>query len=138
MARQIYSFAVTVSAGTAKTAPASFDLTIPTRQVDELEVLVPPGPSGQVGFTIGVSGTPIIPYNAAEWIVTDDEKIRWPLEDYPDSGDWTLSAYNTGAYDHTLYVRLLCSLVSSSPAPPPTPILAASLSGGLSPLPVLS
>lgn len=119
MAKEIRSFNPTVPAGTAIDAGWSYDLTMPTRQVDLIQVRVPPGPAGHVGFAIGSAGQPIIPYNPGEWIVTDDEVIEWPLEGQFDSGAWQLFAYNTGTYNHTLYIRFLLSLVDAGAAAGP-------------------
>jgi hypothetical protein len=110
MARQIYSFAVTVPAGTAKLTPVTVPITTPVRTVTEIEVVIPPGPAGQMGFMVAMSGVPVIPYNSGEWIIGDDDKINWPLDDFPDSGDWSVVAYNTGVYDHTVYFRLLTEI----------------------------
>lgn len=116
MAREIRSFEVKVPAGTAQNAGWHQALTMPVRNVDLVEVRVPPGPNGNVGFALGSAGQPILPYNPGEWVVTNDEVVSWPLEGQFDSGAWEIFAYNTGQYDHTLYVRFLLSLVDP-PAP---------------------
>src|SRR5262245_38859499 len=112
MARDIFSFQALIPAGTAKATPVTVALTLPTRIVQELEVLTPPGPRGEVGWAIGLSGENIIPTQRGQFIVTDDEVIRWPLEGYPDSGAWQLFGYNTGVFDHTIYVRFLTAVIS--------------------------
>jgi len=104
MAAEIRQFEVTVSAGTAKTSPATTDLSMPPRIVTGVRVRVPPGPAGVVGFALGASGQRVLPWNADAWIVADDEVLDWPLEQQIDSGAWQLQAYNTGVYDHTLYL----------------------------------
>lgn len=111
MATEIREFHCTIPAGTPKTAPVSVDMSFPARIVTEIDINVPPGPAGQAGFGIGSAGTIVIPYGPQQWIVTDDEKIQWPLEDYVDSGSWTFFGYNTGKYDHTFYVRFLLQLL---------------------------
>lgn len=107
MAQEIRRFGVSIPAGTAIAAGFTADLSFPARVVRELHILVPPGPRGEVGFRIGAAGQSVIPYNAGQYIVTDNENIYWPLEGYWDSGSWTFFGYNTGQYAHAIEVRFL-------------------------------
>lgn len=116
MAQEIRSFEVLIPKGTAVDAGWSYPMVMPTRQVDMIQIRIPPGPGGTMGFSIGSAGQPIIPYNPGEWIVTDDEVIEWPLEGQFDSGAWELFGYNVDTYDHTVYVRFLVSLVNQTAA----------------------
>lgn len=113
MARQVFSFAILIPTGTLKSANFSSPMTFPDREVQEIEIRVPPGPRGEVGFAIGSSGVAILPTNAGAFIVTDDERINWPVEEQHDSGSWTLFGYNTGQFDHTIYVRFLVTMPGS-------------------------
>src|SRR5487761_287165 len=105
------------------------DLVMPPRIVVEIDIKVPPGPRGEMGFALWASGLTVIPEQASTWIVADDEEISWPLQDQIDSGGWQLAAYNLGQYDHTVYLRFLVS-PTTSPAVGvgPQPIPAAQLS----------
>lgn len=114
MSREIRAYSCVVPAGTTLVAPASFDLSFPPRQVDTLEIVVPPGPSGTVGFAVQNSNVTVIPYDSDEFLVMSNEKVSWPLDGYIDSGSWNLLAYNTGTLDHTIYVRFLLSLPGSN------------------------
>jgi hypothetical protein len=136
MAREIRRFTVTVPAGTAIATPQVTALTMPSRVVRELEVVVPPGPRGQVGFALGSTGVAVIPVNAGAWLVTDNETIRWPLEGFWDSGSWQMRAYNTGRYPHTLEVRFLVDLVGSpnNVSQPIDPGLLATVAGTAAPI----
>lgn len=116
MAREVRSFQVTIPAGTAKAANFSAAMSMPDREVVELEVRVPPGPRGEMGFAIGAAGVPILPYQAGAFIITDDERINWPLEEQITSGAWQLFGYNTGDFDHTVYVRFLLNVPGQSVA----------------------
>ena len=107
VATEVHTFPVTIPAGTTQAAPLTFSLAMPPRQVVEIDVLVPPGPRGEVGWAIGAAGVPVLPAEAGAYIVTDDEVIHWPLESQINSGAWQMFAYNTGLYNHTLYVRIL-------------------------------
>jgi hypothetical protein len=107
MAREVRNFAVTIPAATLTTAPYVEDLTMPARQVIEVRVRVPPGPSGLVGWALGSAGERVLPWGEGQWIVADDEAISWPLEGQIESGAWQLQGYNLGVYDHTVYVTFL-------------------------------
>lgn len=107
MAVQVLEYAVTTPAGTLSTGPQVTSLGFPPAQVDRIEVRVPPGPAGVLGFRIGSGGVQIIPYNDGGWVVTDDEVIGWDLTDQIESGAWQLISYNTGSLPHTVYVRFL-------------------------------
>lgn len=125
MAVEIRTFDFTIPAGTPIGAPVVLDCSFPPRIVDVIEVIVPPGPNGQVGFQVLNSQVPVIPYSAANWIVTSNEKIVWPLDNFINSGSWQVRGYNTGTQDHTVYFRFLVDLVPAA-NPPTAPTLAVS------------
>lgn len=116
MAREIRSFTLTIPAGTPQSAPVSVPMQLGARRVDQLEIIVPPGGGGLMGFAVFYSGVRIIPYLSDQWIVTAGETINWPLEDQPTNGDWQAVGYNTGANAHSVYFRFLLSLVTDKPA----------------------
>lgn len=107
MADRVYAYDVTVPAGTLEAAPQITALPIALGIVTDIEVLVPPGPSGLVGWRVQHSQETVIPYNSAEWIVTDGEVIKWPLRHFPVGNAWRMAAYNLDIYPHTMYVRML-------------------------------
>lgn len=104
MAQRIETPVVTVAAGTLSTAPVDTNLTWLQGIVERIEVIVPPGPSGLVGFAIGHSRQPIIPFSSGQWIIADDEHFDWPIENYPTGAKWFVRAYNTDIYAHSLYL----------------------------------
>ena len=125
MASEVQAFQVVSPFGTVPASGFFRPLTMPARIVERLEVRVPPGPRGEVGFSIGAAGTPILPVQLGTFIVTDNEIIDWPLENQIDSGGWSLFGYNTGRFDHTIYIRFLLQipqlqarLVTQLPIPP--------------------
>lgn len=130
MAVEVREYAVTTPAGVPSTAAQYTDLSFPPRQVTRIEVRVPPGPAGTLGFAITSGGARIIPINPGGWVVTDDEVIGWDLTDQITSGAWQLASYNTGSLPHTVYVRFLLDLVTGS-ANAPALIPAGQLSSGL-------
>ena len=128
MAREFQRFAVTIASGTLASAPLVQNVTMPPRIVRKIEVIVPPGPRGEVGFQLGFSGKQLIPYTVGQFIVTDDEKKEWDLEGFPDSGAWQVIAYNTGSFNHTLEFIFHLDLVDTSVTEAPTPVSNSDLS----------
>lgn len=116
---EVHQFAALIPAGTAKSAPVTVTMAMPPREVSEIHVRVPPGPSGLMGFQIGMAGQQIFPRNQGQFIITDDEKIEWAVRGQNDSGAWELYGYNTDVYDHTVHVRFLVSLVVPGPSQSP-------------------
>lgn len=127
MAREIREFGCIIPAGTPSDAPVTIDMSFPPRIVDEIDVRIPPGPNGLVGFQVANSGVAIIPVGGDTFLVGNDDRITWPLTDYATSGSWQLIGYNAGQYDHTIYVTFKLSLV----APAPTSTLAAPIDAAL-------
>jgi hypothetical protein len=95
-------FAVTIPAGTPKNAPVVVPCVFNDGEVIEIDVKVPPGPSGNVGFFIGAGGSQYVPRTAGAFIVPDDDYFTWPLANAITSGSWSVTAYNTDVFDHTI------------------------------------
>lgn len=112
-ASEVYTFQVTIPPGTPQTTPFRQSITIPVRQVDTLEIVVPPGPSGLMGFAITMGGVNVMPLQSGQYIVTDDQKITWPIVGLPTSGAWQLSGYNTDVWPHTVYLWFLVDQVET-------------------------
>lgn len=107
MAVEVRKFTVTTPAGTLRTAPLVTALTFPVRKVTELRARVPSGPAGALGFQFWVKGGIAVPYDPSQWIITDNETLSFPLDNFPTSGTWSMVSYNTGSYPHTVYVDFL-------------------------------
>lgn len=110
-ADEAWEFAVTVPAGTPKTAPLVTPTRFPDRRVDEIRWLVPPGPSGLAGWRITMGGVQVIPRNAGTWIIRDGHFAGTALVKLPTSGAWDVTGYNTGKYPHTIYVTFLVAML---------------------------
>lgn len=110
MAQEIREFAVLVPAGTAVTSPLVTNISFPAREVTAVSWRVPPGPSGLMGWALTSAGTPVIPIQQGAYVVTDNQSDTWDLEGYLDSGNWQVTAYNTGLYGHTVYLTFLLDL----------------------------
>jgi hypothetical protein len=129
VAIEIHEFQVLVPAGTAKAAPQITPIAIPPRVVGIIEVRIPPGPGGEVGFALGFANVQLFPRQSGIYVVTDNETVSWNITDAPDSGAWQLIAYNTGTYDHTLQVRFLVALTAGFSTHGSPPIPPGQLSG---------
>jgi len=127
MSREIRAFECVIPAGTAKAAPVTFSLAMPARIVDQIDIRIPPGPNGLMGFQLTSSGAQIIPYNAGAFVVANDERLTWPLTNQITSGAWALTGYNTGQYDHTVYVKFLLSLPGQPAGPGGADLIPADL-----------
>lgn len=121
MAQEVREFAVLVPRGTPLSAPVTTNISFPSRIVRAVSWRVPPGPSGMMGWQLTSAGTPVIPIQRLTYVVTDNQADTWPLEGYLDSGNWQVTAYNTGLYDHTVYLTFLLDLPGSATVPPPSP-----------------
>lgn len=136
MATRIEHFTVTVPAGTLLASPVNIVTAFNDGQVDEIEIRVPPGPVGLMGFQIAYGAQSIVPHDSSQWIVTDNEVINWPLVNFPTGRHWAVNGYNTDINDHTIYLRYLITEIGIAAAAqgtvvisaPPAEIVAASSS----------
>ena len=110
----VYEFQPLTPAGTAENAPNFVAMVFPNLEVDIIEWMVPAGPQGNLGWQIQADGVTIIPQNGT-WVITDDERGSWEVDELPVNGNWGLLGYNTGTYDHTVYIRFLVSPLSTTP-----------------------
>jgi len=122
MASRVEVFDVTVPAATSIVAPQATALPFDDGVVQRIEILIPPGPSGLVGFRITHSGDTVIPHDRSKWIIADDDTLKWDVENYPTGSAWGFTAYNLDIYDHTLYLRFFVVETATNVAPP-VPIL---------------
>lgn len=105
MAAEVHQFTATIPANTAKTTPVTVSLALDYYEVESIDLEVPPGPAGLMGFYIARSGQQWIPYEADEWIVWDDRYDSWYLSDQPTGSGWQVVGYNLDVYDHDVVVR---------------------------------
>lgn len=100
----VYSFAVTIPAGTPLAAPTTVNTTFAEGVVEQVDLMVPPGSSGLMGFQLWVLGGQVVPTNLGGYFIWDGRTQSLVLSDLPDSGAWQVVGYNTDIYDHTVYV----------------------------------
>jgi len=121
MAVRVLPFPVTIPAGTPESAPVTIPLALDNWVVEQIDLDVPPGPGGLVGFQVYNNGVALLPYGAGEWIIWDNKSQSFPLENLPTGSGWAVVGYNTGSYPHTINVRMHVSPPSAqAPPPPPT------------------
>lgn len=113
MAERIEIKTITTPAGTALASPLVTALDWREGHPVQVEIRVPPGPSGLVGVQFAHSGQVIIPHDDTEWLITDNEPVIWPLDGYPYNAKWTVRTYNTDVYDHTVQIRMLLNEIGS-------------------------
>lgn len=128
MADRIETPAITIPAGTAAAAPQTTALSLRDAVLERIEVRIPPGPSGLVGFAFVHSGQQVIPFRVGDWIIADDESLDWAVEHYPTGNKWAFRGYNTDVYSHTIYLRLHFREIATAPAGAGAPILVVPVS----------
>lgn len=119
MSTSVFRETATITAGTAKASPLVVNIPVVSGIVDAIRWRVPPGPRGLFGWQLAMGGVTIIPENAGAYIVADDEYDEIQVSGLPDSGAWQVIGYNTGTFDHTVYLDFHI-----------TPIAAAQPQGG--------
>lgn len=130
MAQEVREFVVLVPAGTPVAVPQVTDISFPQRIVRVVGWRVPPGPSGVMGWALTSAGAPVIPAQPGAWIIADNQAAEWDLDGYLDSGNWQVTAYNTGVYDHSLYLTFQLDLTPpAAPLSPPSPGSGAGVIG---------
>jgi hypothetical protein len=103
MAQRVVPLTCVIPPNTAIAAPIHFPLVFASADVERIDVRIPPGPAGRVGFSINYGGGNFIPQGSGNWIIADDQYIQWPLDDAPNGGNWDIVCYNTDVLVHTLY-----------------------------------
>lgn len=107
MADWIEAFQVTIPAGTTRPGQTySLKFKRPGK-IERIEIVIPDGPAGRVGFQLLFAGTVVLPFDDKKYIISNNEKISWEIFQKYDTGDWAIRAYNEGVYDHTIYIRFL-------------------------------
>lgn len=102
MSDRIEWFSVTIPPNTPKTAPITVPCVFQQGNVIEVDIKVPPGPSGNVGFFVAAGGSQYIPRTPGSFVIPDNDYITWPLANAINSGSWAVVAYNTDIYPHML------------------------------------
>lgn len=114
MPTSVTELVATVPAGTFPPDFAIIELTIESANVDAVRWRVPPGPRGNLGWALAMGGVQVIPDDAGSFIIADDEYDTWQIEGLPDSGAWQLIGYNTGTFDHSVYLGFFTTPITQT------------------------
>lgn len=106
MAQRILPFTVTTGTQYTPQNPLTTNLSFQSADVIRIDIMVPPGPSGFLGFHLDNGGGQVIPEGEDVWITPDDVYLSFTVEDMPNNGNWQLVSYNQGNYSHTIYIYL--------------------------------
>lgn len=131
--KQRIPFTVTIPAGTEEANPGSYPLAIPDSYVHGIEVEVPPGPGGAMGFNLTYGDTQIVPWSQTpSWLKVDDYYNTFEIGAELGNG-LKVIGYNTGWWDHIIFLRVVCTPISAylggSPGAPVQPIDLSSIGG---------
>lgn len=116
MAERVLQATATIPADTAVATPHVVALPFDNWEIELIELEVPAGPSGTMGFQLSNNGRPWIPRSVGEWIVWDDRQESFYPTDYPTASGWQVTGYNLGAYDHAVIVRFHVNPVTQQAA----------------------
>ena len=116
MATRIEAFTVTIPANTAQNSPVNIQVSFNQGQVTEIDIDIPAGSAGLMGFQLAYGDQPIIPHSPSEYIVRDNTSFRWPLSTFPDGSFWAVIGYNTDIYDHDINLIFLIDDTSQAAA----------------------
>lgn len=123
MATRVLPFTVVVPPDTLSTAPINVPLNLDGWDIERIDLEVPAGSSGLMGFQLYNNGVGFIPYGINQWIVWDEVRESYYLEDQPNAGGWECVAYNDGNYAHSVTLRFHVSPASVADAVPVTQAL---------------
>lgn len=96
---------VTFQPGSTPAAPASNPITLGDIWLYSVNVKVPPGPGGCMGFQITHSGQSFLPWgNASTFLLLDSEEVDFSVGTEI-AGTMKVVGYNQGFWPHTIYLR---------------------------------
>ena len=129
MASEVLQFAALIPANTPKTALSTTSLELGEWVVESIDLEVPAGPDGLMGFYLALSGEQWIPHSPGQFIVWDDVSDSWYLNDQPTTDTWSIVGYNLDAANaHQVVVRFHVNPLPNPgggvPALPPLAALA--------------
>jgi hypothetical protein len=122
----------TIPAGTPQGSDVTLELTLDNWIVEQVDLEVPRGPAGNMGFYLANNGVTWIPYQAGEYFVWDDHDQSFPVTDYPTGSGWEITGYNTGTYDHDVIVTFHVNAITpTGPDAPDLPLVLTFIETGV-------
>jgi hypothetical protein len=104
--------------GTSTANFATSHIALGQSEVEQIQLVFPPGCSGLVGARITYGGNPVYPIGPSSWFVFDDYVQVVNPTNQETGGTWAIDVYNTDFYAHTLQAYFYWNYVNlgSSPA----------------------
>lgn len=123
---QYLPFSFTFQPGSTPTAPVSVSPNIGDIWCYSIEVEVPIGPGGAMGFALTYANTQILPFSqAASYLVVDGYQKSFDVRTELGKS-LQLVGYNTGYWPHTVYLRFagipIAAYQQQQPIPPASPL----------------
>lgn len=129
---QVLTFPVNVTTpiNTAIATPLTTPINMGDVYCYSVEVFIPPGPVGDMGFYLTNAGLQILPWSQQlSWFVADNYDHTFPMG-LELGSSLSCVSYNTGGYPHTVYFRFLIEPIASYlAAPGGAPLAQLDLSG---------
>lgn len=124
MAQRVLQQTVSVPAGTLPSAPFTGNLPFDNWEIEAIDLEVPAGPAGCLGFRLANNGVAWLPHSPGEWLIWDDRTERFPVDGYPTASGWQITAYNLGEYAHNVVARFHVNPIAvGQPADDTLPVL---------------
>lgn len=121
MADRYQYFEFTYPAQNGAAVPVTNDTSFPQGVVQQVDITIPYGADGLIGFQVLSGKSSVIPYNSPLFLLRPGGTWSFPVSNQPASGSWQFSAYNADYLPHT--VQVLFYINESGPtvsAPPST------------------
>jgi hypothetical protein len=115
-ADDIFRFTVTVPAGVTQANPQVTLTQFRPAIVERITWRIPPGHAALTGFQISMRGVQVLPSVPGLFITGDDEQGAFEVQGQPDSGDWSVTAYNTGTVPHSFLVSFHVRTIRPQPS----------------------
>lgn len=100
MAERVLQHITVIPAGTPVATPHVEELGFSDWEVEQIDLIVPSGPSGTMGFYLANNELPWVPRALGEWLIMDDQKLTVIPTGYPNGTGWEIVGYNLGHFDH--------------------------------------
>jgi hypothetical protein len=129
MAAFVYQYVATIPADTTEAAPYVVPVPLDGFALESIDLEVPAGAAGLVGFYIANNGVPTIPQGPSPWIIWDNHADTWFFTDQPNASGWAIVGYNTGFFAHTVTTRwhVNSALADGQPAAVPLTIVTSNV-----------
>ena len=100
--RRVIHETFTIAAGVTAAAPFTLNVDLAASVIEEVFLVVPPGPSGFMGVSMRFSGGTLLPFGgSSDFLIFDNVQRTFPLDDFEVSTPVQLVGYNTDVYDHS-------------------------------------